>query len=125
MTARDISDKCGKTAALFDYVYDKEKERIVTIGVGDGGNECGMGKVEEKVREHIKNGEQIASVISCDYLITAGVSNWGAEALAVGLKTQCDSAFHKTMYLKMGELGITDGVNGELKGSVDGFEYSV
>lgn len=44
-----------------------------------------MGKVEAKVEEHIEHGKEIACVVSCDYLITAGVSNWGGYALAVGL----------------------------------------
>ncbi|ETO18145.1 hypothetical protein RFI_19143 [Reticulomyxa filosa] len=44
-----------------------------------------MFKVYEQVCKHILYGEKIASAIGCDYLITAGVSNWGAEALACGV----------------------------------------
>jgi len=60
-------------------------EKIVTIGIGDGGNELGMGKVHDKVVESVPFGKSIASSTSCDYLITCGVSNWGGFAVAAGL----------------------------------------
>jgi hypothetical protein len=52
-----------------------------STGIGDGGNECGMGKVAERVRKHINNGQLIACVTPADNLITAGVSNWGGWGL--------------------------------------------
>ena len=58
---------------------------IGTIGIGDGGNEIGMGKVLDSVKEHIPYGEKIACRIGADQLITAGVSNWGGYALATSL----------------------------------------
>lgn len=57
----------------------------MTIGIGDGGNELGMGKVYDKVVEGVTYGKSIASSVSCDYLITCGVSNWGGFAVGVGL----------------------------------------
>ena len=44
-----------------------------------------MGKVRQRVIEHIENGPQIASNVTTDHLITAGVSNWGGSALAAAL----------------------------------------
>ena len=44
-----------------------------------------MGKVRQRVIEHIENGTQIASNVTADHLITAGVSNWGGSALAAAL----------------------------------------
>ena len=63
----------------------KKDGRIATSSIGDGGNELGMGKVMENVVKFVKNGECIACNVSSDYLITAGVSNWGGYALAVAL----------------------------------------
>lgn len=60
-------------------------EKITTIGIGDGGNEIGMGKVQPKVIEHIQNGRNIACAVATDYLVTAGVSNWGGSALVAAL----------------------------------------
>ena len=58
---------------------------IIFIGIGDGGNELGMGKVLDRIVKDVPHGETIACVTAADYLITAGVSNWGGYALAVAL----------------------------------------
>ncbi|MBF2063989.1 MAG: DUF4392 domain-containing protein [Calothrix sp. C42_A2020_038] len=59
---------------------------ITSIGIGDGGNEIGMGKIsKEIIYRNIQHGEKIACVTSCDYLIVCGVSNWGANALLAAL----------------------------------------
>ena len=57
-----------------------------TIGVGDGGNEIGMGAVSRSIiAEDVQNGETIACVTPCDRVIVAGVSNWGAWGLIAAL----------------------------------------
>lgn len=65
--------------------------RLVTkntpfIGIGDGGNELGMGKVIDRIRSSTKinKGDEIGCVVAADYLISASVSNWGGYALAAG-----------------------------------------
>ncbi|XP_025032528.1 D-glutamate cyclase, mitochondrial isoform X2 [Python bivittatus] len=58
---------------------------ITTTGIGDGGNELGMGKVKEAVKKHIKNGDVIACDVEADFAVIAGVSNWGGYAIACGL----------------------------------------
>ncbi|KAM9147428.1 D-glutamate cyclase, mitochondrial isoform 2-T4 [Pangshura tecta] len=58
---------------------------VTTTGIGDGGNELGMGKVKEAVRKHIKNGDVIACDVEADFAIVAGVSNWGGYAVACAL----------------------------------------
>ena len=68
---------------------------ITTIGIGDGGNEVGMGKVCEKVISTVPHGKEIATEVSCDYLVTCGVSNWGGLALAVGLYALRQCPVHK------------------------------
>ena len=40
----------------------------VTIGVGDGGNEIGMGRVRARVVRDVPNGAKIASVVRTDHL---------------------------------------------------------
>ena len=57
-----------------------------TIGIGDGGNEIGMGKIpREVIADNIPNGEQVACQTATDHLIVCGISNWGGYALAAGL----------------------------------------
>ena len=55
----------------------------------------GMGKTMENVVKYVKNGECIASSVSSDYLITAGVSNWGGHALAVALYVLSTCPIHQ------------------------------
>ncbi|TWW71603.1 D-glutamate cyclase, mitochondrial [Takifugu flavidus] len=57
----------------------------VKKGIGDGGNELGMGKLKDKVKAFMTNGKLIACDVPADYAITAGVSNWGGYALTCGL----------------------------------------
>ncbi|NXP02707.1 GLUCM protein, partial [Thinocorus orbignyianus] len=58
---------------------------VATTGVGDGGNELGMGKVKDAVKKHIENGDVIACDVEADFTIVAGVSNWGGYAIACAL----------------------------------------
>jgi hypothetical protein len=59
---------------------------IEHIGIGDGGNEIGMGKIpHETVVKNIPHGDKIHSRVPANHLIVAGVSNWGAYALAAGV----------------------------------------
>ncbi|XP_061599795.1 D-glutamate cyclase, mitochondrial [Cololabis saira] len=58
---------------------------ITTTGIGDGGNELGMGKLKEKVKSLMPKGDLVACDVPADYAITAGVSNWGGYAVACGL----------------------------------------
>ncbi|MEK6676291.1 MAG: glutamate cyclase domain-containing protein [Planctomycetota bacterium] len=58
---------------------------VNTIGIGDGGNEIGMGKVFAETSMTIPQGRQMASTVTTDFCIAAGVSNWGAYGLAGAL----------------------------------------
>ncbi|XP_075470663.1 D-glutamate cyclase, mitochondrial isoform X3 [Ascaphus truei] len=44
---------------------------VTTTGIGDGGNELGMGKVKEAVKKHITNGDVIACDVGADFAIIA------------------------------------------------------
>jgi hypothetical protein len=54
-----------------------------TIGIGDGGNELGMGCVPAARQGPL--GETAGCVVPADFLIAAGVSHWGAYALLAAL----------------------------------------
>jgi len=57
-----------------------------TVGVGDGGNEVGMGKVRPAILESaVPHAAKISCVTSADSLLVCGVSNWGGTALAAAL----------------------------------------
>ena len=57
-----------------------------TIGIGDGGNEIGMGNLPpELVAKHVKNGDEVACAVKCDHLIVCGTSNWGGWAIPMSM----------------------------------------
>jgi hypothetical protein len=58
----------------------------LTIAIGDGGNEIGMGCVPRSlIVRHVPLGERIGCVVPADFLISAGVSHWGAYAMLAAL----------------------------------------
>jgi Domain of unknown function (DUF4392) len=59
--------------------------RATTIGVGDGGNEIGMGNARAALRRQGALMARIASVVRVDHLVVAGVSNWGAYGIVAQL----------------------------------------
>ncbi|MCZ2342048.1 MAG: DUF4392 domain-containing protein, partial [Bacteroidales bacterium] len=74
MRGIDVTDRMMPFHQLF-------RSPTWTIGIGDGGNEIGMGKLPHTlVSEQIPNGDRIHCRIPTDHLIVAGVSNWGAYA---------------------------------------------
>lgn len=73
MRGEDISEYTGKIDFLFDFPN--------TIGIGDGGNEIGMGNVYDAVRKVVLHGEIIASVVKTTHLVVSSVSNWGVYGL--------------------------------------------
>jgi D-glutamate cyclase len=57
-----------------------------TLAIGDGGNEIGMGALPAGlVAREVPLGATIACVTPADFLVTAGVSHWGAYGLIAGL----------------------------------------
>ncbi len=107
---------------------------MTTIGIGDGGNEIGMGKIRwDTIRRNIPNGGLIACRVPTDHLIVAGVSNWGAYALAAGVAylrgVKLDPALfdierERELLRVMVEAGpLVDGVTGRATVSVDGLPF--
>ena len=105
---------------------------MTTIGIGDGGNEIGMGKIpHETIVANIPNGDLIHCRVPTDHLIVAGVSNWGAYALAAGvyvlnkvrnrgrsLRARTASGTFSKSMVRDGLL--VDGVTGQQTATVDG-----
>ncbi|XP_017290359.1 D-glutamate cyclase, mitochondrial isoform X2 [Kryptolebias marmoratus] len=86
------------------FIAAKKIPGITTIGIGDGGNELGMGKVKEEVKSLMPRGDLIACDVPADFAVTAGVSNWGGYAVACGLYLLHTCPTHQR-YLKKG-LGL-------------------
>lgn len=73
MRGDDITSYTAPLHILFD------QNLFTTIGIGDGGNEIGCGKIPQYKLNNTQ--KEIACVVPSTYLIMTGVSNWGAVAL--------------------------------------------
>ena len=80
----DMSRETAPLHLLFDD--PTWQRRWTTIGIGDGGNEIGMGSLPQNIVEtEIPNGRLIAATTPADHLIVAGVSNWGGYGLLAAM----------------------------------------
>jgi hypothetical protein len=111
--------------APLDTLFLRRRPGTVTIGVGDGGNEIGMGRVRARVARDVPNGAKIASVVRTDHLIVAGTSNWGAWgvtahlALATGRALLHVPGEEARLTRAMLRAGGVDGLTGAREPSVD------
>ncbi len=110
-----------------DYLFiEARSRRISTIGIGDGGNEIGMGKIKPYVVDNIPKGSLIAASFATDYLILAGVSNWGAHALVAAISVLCQEDLLYSIETEIQLLkaivnaGAVDGLTKEGTLTVDG-----
>lgn len=112
-------------SARIDLFFEVAEGRIPTIGVGDGGNEIGMGNMAELITEKL---ELVPCVVCVDRLVTATVSNWGAYGIAAylgilaGKKLMADFDEIRDYIAGTVKLGSVDGVLGEHVVGVDGFD---
>ena len=87
MSGRVIDEWTADVSVLFDSLGEYFAD-AVTIGIGDGGNEIGMGAVpwEELVaRLPGDHSVRIPCRIATDWNLLAGISNWGAWSLAAAV----------------------------------------
>jgi D-glutamate cyclase len=132
MKGFDIEHLTSPTHWLFEA--DSPRLAEVTIGIGDGGNEIGMGKIAwDTIRKNIPNGGMVACRIPTDYLIVSGISNWGGYALAAGVALVRNQKLDPKLFdieeerkilEQMVQSGpLIDGVSGEQTTSVDGLPF--
>ncbi len=124
MRGVSISEFTAETDILFSLAYHK----IPTVGVGDGGNEIGMGNLAEIISANLK---LVPCEVKVDNLVIATVSNWGAYALGAylavfsGDMSLLPSFDEVREYIAQTvEIGSVDGVTKERKVGVDGFDMN-
>ena len=118
----------GQTACIDTLFELAAEKKIPTIGVGDGGNEIGMGNVRQVILEKL---ELNPCVVTVDDLIIATTSNWGAYALAAYMAKLSGKPVFIT-YEEIEEymaqivaLGCVDGVTKQKKMGTDGFSMEI
>jgi hypothetical protein len=128
MAGEDISSLVDPVDDLVERAGDRG---IPTVGVGDGGNEVGMGAIRPAVERHVAGGETIACVTAAESLVVAGVSNWGAYGLVAALADRTGRSLLHTpeterRLLEVAvEAGAIDGVSGRAEPTVDGIDRTV
>lgn len=118
----------GGSTAPIDELFRIAKGKVPTIGIGDGGNEIGMGNLADVISEKL---ELVPCKVKTDILVIASVSNWGAYGLAEALGELTEnsllaSAEEVEDYIKMTvDKGSVDGVTHQHIVSVDGNDFSI
>jgi len=115
--------------APVDWLFELGAKRgIPTIGVGDGGNEIGMGNLAPVISERLS---LCPCEVTVEYLILATVSNWGAYGLCAYLEQFSGKPLlpsYDTVMDYLNEivaLGAVDGVTKEAVATVDSYPTKV
>lgn len=100
-----------------------------SIGIGDGGNEIGMGKIwPADMQRLVRYGDEIGCSVATDELIIGGTSNWAAHALVGALRVLgfhevehlLEHSWHQELLSTIVAAGSIDGVTHDNVPSVDG-----
>lgn len=131
----DMTNTTGKADQL---VIEARGRGIFTLGIGDGGNEIGMGVIRKEAEEILVHGigssvpGGFAPSVRTDALLVAAVSNWGAYGVAACLAVLLHDrgVFHNAgveqrVLESCAHAGLIDGVTGYVDGSVDGIPIDV
>jgi hypothetical protein len=98
----------------------------VTVAIGDGGNEIGMGVARAQLARSVPLMARIASVVPVDHLVVAGTSNWGAYGIVAALERLHGrlllhtGAIERQLIGRCVEAGAVDGITRRREASVDG-----
>ncbi len=121
-------DQSSKTPPLDIWAVERP---CPVVGIGDGGNEVGMGNYHAQLAAALPDYAPCLSRVTADVCLPADVSDWGAYGVAELLARTTGFACR----LEPGELdallgavvgaGAVDGVSGKRACSVDTFEAPV
>jgi hypothetical protein len=128
----DFSATVSKGEALF---AEATRRGILCLGIGDRGNELGMGPIAEVTRELLPYGKRcrcpceggVADQTAADLAVTATVSNWGAYgvvACLAALRERSDllhtAALERSLLDRAVQVGGVDGMCGRPIPAADG-----
>jgi len=120
MKGKDISAFTAK----IDYLFLGQEN---TLGIGDGGNEIGMGKLAPQIKA-IPGLPDDPALTPTSHLVISSVSNWGAYGLVAALSQLCQRdllpsvEWEQELLRELVARGAVDGVTGENKCAVDAFD---
>lgn len=119
MRGRDITPYTART----DYLVTNHPN---TVGIGDGGNEIGMGNLAKEVTT-VDSLVKEPCVTGVSKLVLSSVSNWGGYGLVASLSKLSGKNLmptveeDMTLIRKTADLGAVDGMSNLQEYKVDGF----
>jgi len=111
---------------IFLLTGGKGRGAPVTVAVGDGGNEIGMGNVRTRLAREGALMARIASTVRVSRLVVAGVSNWGAYGIVAALSRVSGqmllhgAAQERRLVEACVDAGAVDGITRRPEPTVDG-----
>lgn len=117
----DVSDV---TAGVDTLIEMARAQDVTTIGIGDGGNEVGMGRIHSTVADMFS--KQFAAVTETDHLVVASTANWGAYGVEALLAVLAENPhvmhtreMEKEVQRATKQAGIVDPLTGFADGWLD------
>ena len=110
------NESIGQHMAPLDELFLRFKGP--TVGIGDGGNEIGMGDLAPAIAERLG---RIPCAVKADRLLIATVSNWGALGLCAAMGQLPTASELSAAYELCPVAGLIDGITGKPGLSEDGF----
>jgi hypothetical protein len=113
-----------------DALFLRPPRGVTTIGIGDGGNEVGMGNLRAQLARTGGTLARIASVVRVDRLVVAGVSNWGAYGVVAALGRRAGRDLlhtpdeERALIAACAQAGAVDGMTRQREARVDGLPAS-
>ena len=125
----DYTNMKGESIGIYTAPIDElfelaPKYGIKTFGIGDGGNEIGMGNLSEEINRYLSIDP---CIIKTDHLLIATVSNWAAYGLGKTLEIVSGKGLMppvsdlRYFFDRIVRMGSVDGITGENAMTVDGF----
>lgn len=128
MRMTDISEW---TPPLDELAYKCAEAGIPTVGIGDGGNEVGMGNFYDALAALLPGYKECLSVVKTDAALAVDVSNWGSYALTAALSHVWGvwrgprEGDERAMLEALQGCNVVDGISKRCDLSVDGFPLEV
>jgi hypothetical protein len=73
------------TIDISAIVTEASRREVLTIGIGDHGNEIGFGHIHSAVAKAMPKGEVLCTKIATDIVLPAMMSNWGCYGIEAAL----------------------------------------
>lgn len=85
MALQDFDPTPGAVVDTAPLVEEAKRRGILTIGIGDAGNEIGFGAIYDTVVELMPKGEVMATTVATDIVFPVMMSNWGCYGIEAAL----------------------------------------